>query len=64
MVYILGIACDDFTAKVADDFEHLVVVVHSVLEIKRSVVIFFCISIAALLELDNLLHQRMRKMLL
>ena len=57
MIYGLGVLGYDVAADVADDFEHAVVVVHSVLKVEGSVVIQVGIRVVALFELDNLAHQ-------
>ncbi len=64
VVDLLGIGRDDLAADLAHDVEHAAVRVQSILRILRSVVVDGGIGEVALFELDDLAHQRMRKMIL
>ena len=55
----LGVRGDHVAAHFADDFHHAAVAVLSVLEIDRRVVVRILVGISFLLELHDLLHQRM-----
>lgn len=55
----LGVRSDHVAAHFADDFHHAAVAVLSVLEIDRRVVVRVLVGISFLLELHDLLHQRM-----
>ena len=56
-IHVFGIREDGVRGDVASDFENAVVVVHSVGKIFRRIVEVVLVSVAALLELDNALHQ-------
>ena len=57
-VHVFGVREDGVRGDVASDFEHAVVVVHSVGKIFRRIIEAVLVSVAALLELDDALHQR------
>ena len=56
-IHIFGIHCHGVGGDVASDIENAVVVVHSVGKIFRRIVEVVLVSVAALLELDDALHQ-------
>ncbi len=56
-IHVFGVREDRVCGDVASDFEHAVVVVHSVGKIFRRIVEIVLVSKAVFLELDNALHQ-------
>ena len=62
MVDALGVRCDNVAAHLAGDLHDAAVRVHSILEILRSVIVEILLGKAALLQLHDLLHQRMREL--
>ena len=64
VVNIFGVVGDSCAANLAYDFENLVVGVHGILEVKRCIVVFFCVSEVAFFERNDFLHQGMSQVML
>ena len=64
MIDTFCIGSDDVTTDFSYNFQHFVVAVHCVFEVYRSIVEFIFISIVALFQLNNSLHQRMVQVML
>ena len=60
-INILRIWCNDLGTDGANDLQHLVIIVHGILEVMRGIVIFLLIPVIHLLQPDDLLHRRVSK---
>ncbi len=53
-----GVGCQHITTHLTDDLHHTGVAIHRILEVEGCVVVGAFICVVALLEIDDLLHQR------
>ena len=62
LIYGFGIGLDDVSGNVAGNFEQSVIVLDSVVEVNRRILIFVFILKVALFKLNDSLHQRVPEM--
>ena len=64
MIYSLGIRGYDIACNLTYDIKYLIVGVHSVIEVERSIIKLVSFGKIAFFEGDNLTHKRMGKVML
>ena len=62
-IHTFCIRSNDFTSNFTSDFKHLVIRVHCIRIVLRSIVVLVLVSIVALLELADALHHRIVQMI-